>query len=675
MATREELEALALHKISGGDRRAQLEQAALAKLGQSEAPPQESSFLADAGQFALEKAAAVGSAIDRYSGAPVRSAIGAAQEGNNPIMAYASQFGEDPEKAPTGKQIVEKMGVSDEPLYKEALFFGKEGLSPADIAGFGVDVVADPLAFIPVGAIAKTGVSAGGTTLNIAAKTSGKALKRSAQAADLLSGTKAATGALGVLEKGVKTAGETGKAITGVVETYFKPTVAKDFAELKGIAVRNGIDPDILPEAVEFGDSSFISRASRAKAAGPLGQPKLENYQLAQSQINDALNKKISDISGIGGALAEKDAGALIRSGYDAGVDDFFKSMDTTYSSIASKNPNLVLDRRAQVKLNDLIGDIQSNALKRYKSPINAVEKAEAANILNTVDTILKTGPDFKSSVDLLQRIGKYNYKPSTMLASPIDAAANRKVYGELRDAIIKTVEKVDPKAAADLIENNKAMTEFFGEQSSLSKIIGNKSLSDEGLFKNLVINGDSKKIKALQSVLSPEEMGQLKASFIEGLAKRNDEGLASFRLLQNQLRNKSSVVSTLFNESEIKDISDVLKLGRRMGSPVLSSSETGAANMFADLKNAIPNAIVSDQVINSMKAKARGLDSITDPNLQKAIDSLKGLTNEQVINKINNEKKFASAKKILNQAASKNPRSKAAQVTSTQETNKKREK
>lgn len=674
MPTRQELEAMALEKIGGSSRRAELEKAALAKIPQPAAQVQDQGVLSQVGQFALEKAAQVGSAIDRYTGAPVRSAIGAAQEGENPLAAYGKQFGEEPGLAPTGKQIVEKLGVSDKPLYEKALLFGKTGPSTADIAGIGLDIVADPLTFIPIGQIAKVGAGLGGTGLGIAAKTSGKALKGSAKAADILTGTKVASSAVEGLKSGVETASRTGKAASNVIQSYFKPKIADDFESLKEIAVKNNIDPSILPESVEFGEGSFISRASRAKAEGPLGQPKLEQYKEAQNQINNALNKKISSISGVGGPLSEMDAGALIRSSYDDGVDRFFSQMDTTYGSLAKKYPNLGLDRGASVKFNDALSEIQSNALKRFKNPINAIEKAEARNILTTVDSILKSGTDFQSSVDLLQRIGKYNFKPSTLMSSPIDAAANRRLYGQLKDAIIKTVEKVDPVAALDLVENNKALAEFFGEQSSLAKTMGNKSLSNEGLFKNLIQNGDSKKIDALSSVLSPEQMSQLKASFIESLSKRNDEGLASFRQLQNQLRNKSSVVSTLFNENEIKEISDILKLGNRMGSPVLSSSGTSAGNVFSNLKDAIPNAIVTDQVIERMKSSARGLPSKSNDELNKAIDSLKGLTNEQVINKINKEEKLKKLKAAYDAVQTRNPRSKAAQVASTQETNNKKD-
>ncbi len=144
---------------------------------------------------------------DSYAGAPVRAGIGALQDDKG-IMGAASafkeQWGEDPDKAPTGQGIAKKAGISDKGLgFTSTLMMnpamapivagayltgGKEGvaklheklgnMSAADIAGFGVDVGADLTNIIPVGAIIK-----GGTKLGIkGADAALKAGKRSATA-------------------------------------------------------------------------------------------------------------------------------------------------------------------------------------------------------------------------------------------------------------------------------------------------------------------------------------------------------------------------------------------------------------------------------------------------------------------------------------------------------------
>ena len=637
---------------------------------QEQTPIDQPGLISQIGQGALEQVAKAGELIDRYSGAPVRAAIGAAQEGNNPLTAYASQFGRPTETAPTGSQIAQKMGITDQPIFDptrqldkqlQAQGFsiqqgGNQGISPADVVGLGINVVADPLTFIPISKIAKGVGGAGEFGLSMAAKTTDKALKGSAKAADVLSGTQVASKAYTGVKEAAKGAGRVAGEVSDVISNFVTPKIANDFESLKKIAEKNGIDPTILPESVEFGKDSFISRASRAKAEGPLGQKLLEKHAEAQAQIANAFDSKIKDISGVGGALTHKDAGSLIRTAYDEGVDRFFNQMDTTYNSLANKFPNLKLDKASSVKFNDALSEIQANALKRYRNPINAIEKAEAGNILQTVDTILKNKEDFKSSVDLLQRIGKYNFKPSTLMSSPIDAAANRKLYGQLKETIMRTVEKVDPKAAIDLADNNKALTEFFGEQSSLSKTLGSKTISDEGIFKNLIENGDSKKIDALQSVLSPEQMAQLKATFMDTVTKRGQDGSINYLTTQNALKNKSSIASQLFSPEELSGFGELLELGKRTGAPIMSSSGTGASNMFKDLARSVPDAIVSDKVIESMKARARG------QGLKGMVDDLKGLTNEEVSKKISKNKNL---KEIVSELSKKNIRSKSAQTYS----------
>lgn len=83
---------------------------------------------------------AVSKGIESVTGAPARASIGAAQEGKNPITAFGKQFGENPETAPTGEQLVEKSGVTN-PTAKS-------------IAGTAMDFAADPTNFIPGKAIA-----------------------------------------------------------------------------------------------------------------------------------------------------------------------------------------------------------------------------------------------------------------------------------------------------------------------------------------------------------------------------------------------------------------------------------------------------------------------------------------------------------------------------------------
>lgn len=153
-------------------------------------PAAEKKSLIDMGPIEFAIAAARG--LDSVTGAPTRAAIGAAQDGKNPLSAFASQFAEDPDRAPTGKQIAQKAGVSERPVYDTsdenfdqlmmtdptiARDLGAlRGITRSGAAGVAIDVAADPTTFIPVGKVAK-GAAKAGDALQGAKVVTGKGLK------------------------------------------------------------------------------------------------------------------------------------------------------------------------------------------------------------------------------------------------------------------------------------------------------------------------------------------------------------------------------------------------------------------------------------------------------------------------------------------------------------------
>lgn len=100
--------------------------------------------------------------VDKYIGAPFRSGVQQAARGEfgKVLPAMSAQFGEDPSKAPSGKDIAMEQGLSGEDRYNTGLIlnpFTNETLklSPAGIAGGVGEAVADPLNFLPVVPAAK----------------------------------------------------------------------------------------------------------------------------------------------------------------------------------------------------------------------------------------------------------------------------------------------------------------------------------------------------------------------------------------------------------------------------------------------------------------------------------------------------------------------------------------
>lgn len=98
---------------------------------------------------------------DSYTGAPVRAAIGAMGRGASASEAYGNQFGENPEHAPTGEQLMEQAGVENS--------VGKT------LGGLGLDIGTDPSNYIPAKTL--------GAMLAVGALKKGKAALETGEAA------------------------------------------------------------------------------------------------------------------------------------------------------------------------------------------------------------------------------------------------------------------------------------------------------------------------------------------------------------------------------------------------------------------------------------------------------------------------------------------------------------
>lgn len=112
-------------------------------------------ILRQAGQYALEKVGKASRFFDSVTGAPVRAAVGAMQEGKNPRevgSAAYEQFGKNPDLAPTGKDIAKKFGVPDTEfdtgIYINPFTHEQVKTSPAGLVGTGVDVALDPTTYL-----------------------------------------------------------------------------------------------------------------------------------------------------------------------------------------------------------------------------------------------------------------------------------------------------------------------------------------------------------------------------------------------------------------------------------------------------------------------------------------------------------------------------------------------
>lgn len=168
---------------------------------QQPAPAEESGVL-DAVMAGLKK-------IDSYTGAPTRSALSAIQNDKSPIEAFGSQFGQNPDLAPTGKQIAEKAGVSGETrivrtadeqqkfdqlhnpgwaasMKQVGAKYAPVTVTPSEAAGLGIDIAADWTNLIPVVGQAKealAGTKMGARAIATGEKIAAKAAESAASGA------------------------------------------------------------------------------------------------------------------------------------------------------------------------------------------------------------------------------------------------------------------------------------------------------------------------------------------------------------------------------------------------------------------------------------------------------------------------------------------------------------
>jgi hypothetical protein len=545
------------------------------------------------GKAGLDLVGEFGAYVDRFTGSPTRAAIGAAQEGRGlegAVEAFAGQFGGEPSQAPTGKDIALKTGFSEReniPLP----FFGS--VSPAGIAGLVVDIAADPTNVVPGAAIMKGATKATVKGVKTAAPV---ALKGSAAAADFATGTEIGTKTVNVLTGAVEDTSE-------ILSKLFMPRVAPDAKKFQEIAKKHGMDIDNLPEAVEFGDNSVITRAARKRNEGILGEKFLDQHAKATQDVNKALDKVTDKVSG-GAAGTPADAGQAIRDGLDEAADRVFKEASTTYNSVwKGKSPDFTVPDEALGDLDKVLNRVETRAKETIGAAFTGDRRLPSKQVVDLVEKLRQTNGNYQAMVHQLQEIGEVAFKNKHTLGRvEPDIKTLREIYHATSEALIKGAGDLGP----DLKRSNEILTQFFSDKSVIGKTANNTKIAPEVLFNNLVKNGNTNTIKSLKAVLSPEKFNALKGAMLKSLGKKNIDDLISFKGMNNAMEAKPDLMRSLFNPTELIEVKELLELGNRLGSPVLSTSGTGASNVFEFARDVVGKAVTGRASIDILKARAR---------------------------------------------------------------------
>jgi hypothetical protein len=590
----------------------------------------------------------VGDKYSRYATAPMRAAIG--EEVKNglagkPISAFLGQMGQDPSTAPTGQAIAEGVGIPNkdysahskepgpedpdyfrymnEPLFREQYLKSGKGsdytFNPSKDAGTAVEIGADPL-LMGLGPlkVANGLAEAGKTAFGLAGKGLGSAVELGTKGVDLATGTQTASRFMNAAVETKDVAKAGAEAVFDHVKGMFNPRVAKDYPRFKAIAEKNGLDPSILPESVEFGQGSSIDSMARAHREGPAGGPSREMFQEAVDSVHTAHEKALAKLGG-GPPLGPLEAGNALRDGYQDGIKKFFDGIEMTRDRVVNgmKGPDgqyiippakgLMIDGDAMEKLSSKLNGVEKYAKGLVERGIDSADQAQGQYLLNAVNQARNSNGSFKQMTEAMRSIARKAFGKPIQGQIPHDIDKLREIYFSMDDAQIATVGKhVSPEFASELVANNKAMSEMFKKRDQVAHILSNPELAPEAAFNRAVMSADTDQIEALRKILSPQEFDRQRAAFVHVLTA--DKG---FDGMYSAMRRKLPQLSMWFmdNPQALQDIVERIELGQRFGKEVLSTSGTGASNVFHDLTKHATGAVRDQVMLERLKGTARAAE------------------------------------------------------------------
>jgi hypothetical protein len=576
----------------------------LEKLPQDDRNPVET-FLGD-------YVAPVGRFVDKYTGAPTRAAIGAVQEEKNPITAFTSQIGQDPEKAPTGKELVQRTESlpsfmkSETPLSdvipslysdtgREWTKLKRGGLldpTPVGAAGLLVDIAADPTNLISGAAISR-GVS------KLAKPVVTGAAKAGAVAADVVTGTKTFSRAGEIL-------GDIGQTTRRTVKSFMKPEVSKDFNKIAEIARKNGIDPADLSSAAEYGEHSFPSRLERGIMESPQGQAMLDKHLKTANKINDAFEWQMEKLS-FGKTADSTQAGETLLKGFENAEDRVFKNATMTYRTAADLRPGMRVPKDAMKDLNSTLNGIEKRAKGMVTRGATNERVSVGRELMGMIQRFRKNGDNYRQLSEQINEIGE--------AAKQTQNATMKKelwsLYHDTSRSLISTVKKIDPDMGQQLITNNEKLTNFFKQRDVLGPMIKNKNVGPEKIFKSMM--GDTKKIDELVELIGVDNLGPVRGAYLDSLVARNADGDVIWASTVKNLRKNSNKLERIFTPAELKELDEVIQLAQAQGQAFMSTSKTSQAlqfqNWFQKLKevpSSIAGKVAGEKTLNAIKRSAR---------------------------------------------------------------------
>ena len=607
-----------------------------------------SSLLGAIGEGAGSLANEIGDLISRFGSAPTREALDAALKGgglSGAASGFAERFGSDPNAAPTGRELIRgvkqnaeeafgsqriKILLGPDELERFKVHMGnlpspfieeRDGLViPANgfdallnlpnekFLGVMADIGADITNFInPIGFLKTVikGVGQGG------AETVGffKGVKKIAEA---MPDAGAVLGAIkeAVLEPSEARQklssllrarpGKRSPLVEGVVQAFesARPTrqgVVPGFEEITQFLKEKGIKATI-PSEIEFGPSSRIARTEKQIRGTIVGERRLLAKELFGREIDKAIMDEPGKITAADGFESHQEAGSWLIDAFKDSIDDFFKTISTTYKETGKiLNPDgrmkpapladdsLDIIKRAAGKLQKRVR--QANQVVSIKNEVIGATR-ETAKKLIKIDS-------YEQLAESLENLGAFAFDPKNARKTEVDMRFLRDTYFDLRDALYTTVESyLGPIHLQELVDSNKKLTEMIRNKGFID-VIENPRVSPEKIWRDLVLRSDTKSMKALGAIIGQDNMEIIRRGLLDDILAQKGGKLQLGKSLNNFTRHKERV-KQLFSPSELKDLDDLMKIRVDAGTDTLNLSRTQEALDISNSRGVVSTALRS---------------------------------------------------------------------------------
>lgn len=410
----------------------------------------------------------VGSAIDSVTGAPTRSAIGAAQSGKNPITAFANQFSEDPNQAPTGKDIVVKAGVPDRRITLGIKERSGEGelplpngmgtlpsfdedinLNPADTLGLATEFAADPLILGP-GILSLLGKTSAGAKTAKGVKEISKLVGKGAKKASDSVGrqvTKTASNLTGVTEKEIQTFAKNHKEVNKIIKKF-----GGDISEAADASRRN---------------TQARLRSTRATEGNKIGQAIEKASKTKDIDVSSVVKKLAEHKKRLDPVLDEKDLGQ---------IDDL---IETVNKFSPDNKVNLEGLNRIKRKLQEVGSPSFNDTAAGFAKGKQAQQASKSASgqareILDSLSEPIRQANSKLSKIRRIEKLANKNLIVEGKTESALLAAGRGS--NKRNAAVLRKIGKLtgsDPLKEAELLATAKT----FSEAGAVSKLPTGKAL------------------------------------------------------------------------------------------------------------------------------------------------------------------------------------------------------